>query len=544
MEENENDFMQDMEQLLDEHDYALPEVGDIRTGIVVSITPQGVIVDLGLKRDGIIQPVDLEKLTKEERDAIQVNDEIAVYILSTDAPDSLIVSRHMALLNQDWIRAEQLLESGEIFEGEIVGYNRGGVLVAFGGLRGFIPASHLTMLSPNLNEKQRQQRLSKLRDEIVPLKVIEVDRRRRRLVLSQRDAEKEWREARRQELMERISPGDVFTGRVSGWRDFGAFVDLGGVDGLVHVSELAWYRVNHPREVVQIGDEVQVYVLRVDREKQRISLSRKKLLPNPWSLVEERYAVGQLVEGRIIRIVDYGAFIELEPGVEGLLHVSQISRTSVTDPREVVTEGETHLLRVISVDTDRERIGLSLKAVRAQEQIEWMTQRELEAAEKDAATKAEDATPPAAVPEEPQMPAAPEAVAEAEADMADAPEATELAPTEEAGEMEMVETEVEEQSGMVIDAAEEAVEETIEDESAEEIAAEAPEETVDFEVTTEEYAAEAPEETVDFEVTTEEYAAEAPEETVDFEVGTEEKPAEPAVLENEDDSSEDDSDSE
>lgn len=535
MEENENDFMQDMEQLLDEHDYALPEVGDIRTGIVVSITPQGVIVDLGLKRDGIIQPVDLEKLTKEERDAIQTNDEIAVYILSTDAPDSLIVSRHMALLNQDWLRAEEYLESGEIFEGEIVGYNRGGVLVAFGGLRGFIPASHLTMLSPNLNEKQRQQRLSKLRDEVVPLKVIEVDRRRRRLVLSQRDAEKEWREARRQELMERISPGDVIAGRVSGWRDFGAFVDLGGVDGLVHVSELAWYRVNHPREVVQIGDEVQVYVLRVDSDKQRISLSRKKLLPNPWSLVEERYAVGQLVEGKIIRIVDYGAFIELEPGVEGLLHVSQISRTNVTDPREVVNEGETHLLRVISVDSERERIGLSLKAVRAQEQIEWMTQRELEAAEKEAAMKAEVAPTPAATDEEPELLEQPEAAVEVETEMADISEAAEPMPAEDTTEIEVAEMEATEASSAVIEEVEDIVEEVEE-------TSEAGEETSE-EALVEEVVAEAAE--IDEAEAEIEADAEAEQEAeTGQEAETEEEPAEAVVPENGDESSETVSDNE
>lgn len=391
MEREDTDFLQEMEQLLDQHDYALPEVGDIRTGIIVSLTPQGVIVDLGVKRDGIIPPSDLEKLSPQEREALQVNEEIDVYIVSTDQPDSLTVSRHMALLNQDWQRAQELLESGEIFEGEIVGYNRGGALVAFGGLRGFIPASHLSMLNPNMGDRQRQQRLSKMRGEMVPLKVIEVDRRRRRLVLSQRDAEKVWQEARRRELMEKLQPGDQLTGRVSGWRDFGAFVDLGGVDGLVHVSELAWHRVAHPRDVVKIGDEVDVYVLKIDRERERISLSRKRLLPNPWSFVEEKYAVGELVEGRIIRIVDYGAFVELEPGVEGLLHLSQLSRSTVKDPHEVVQEGETHLLRVISVDSERERIGLSLKAVRAQEQIEWMTQRELEAAEAAAAAEQDEA---------------------------------------------------------------------------------------------------------------------------------------------------------
>lgn len=440
MEQQDADFLQEMEQLLDQHDYALPEVGDIRTGIIVSITPQGVIVDLGLKRDGIVQPADLDKLPAGERESMKVNDEIAVYILSTDQPDSLYVSRHMALLNQDWIRAEQMLESQEIFESEVVGYNRGGALVDFGGLRGFIPSSHLSMLSANLNDRQRQQRLSKLRGEIIPLRVIEVDRRQRRLVLSQRDAEKVWLEARRKELMSKIDVGSVLPGRVSGWRDFGAFVDLGGVDGLIHVSELAWYRVNHPREVVKIGEELEVYVLKIDREKGRISLSRKKLLPNPWSLVEENYPVGNLVEGKIIRIVDYGAFVELEPGVEGLLHTSQISRATVNNPREVVSEGETHLLRVISVDAKRERIGLSLKAVTAREQIDWMTQRELAAAAAAAAAaekQAEEAPAGAgeapeavevmdtAAPEVVELPETVEAISSPEPEVVEEPETVE-----------------------------------------------------------------------------------------------------------------------
>jgi ribosomal protein S1 len=178
--------------------------------------------------------------------------------------------------------------------------------------------------------------------------------------------------------MEELKEGDVISGVISGWRDFGAFVDLGGTDGLIHVSELAWHRVEHPREVVKMGEELDVYVLKVDRERERISLSRKKLQPNPWSLVDEKYAVGDLVEGHIIRIVDYGAFVEVEPGVEALLHTSQIGRSNVESPRDVLKEGETHLLRVISINGDRQRMGLSLKAVTATEQIEWMTQRDQE----------------------------------------------------------------------------------------------------------------------------------------------------------------------
>ncbi len=381
MSNEESLFMEELEKLLDQHDYELPQVGDIRTGHIISITQQGVMVDLGVKRDGIVPQSDVQKLSDEERAALQANDEIAVYVVNTEEADSLVVSIHLAKLNQDWIDAEALLGSGDIVELEIGGYNKGGAIVPFGRLRGFIPASHLTELSPGMNDRKRQQRLAKLRTQKLPLKVIEVDRRRRRLVFSQKDAQKEWEEKRKQELIDSLSVGDVLTGSVSGMRDFGAFVDIGGADGLVHISELAWHRVEHPRDVVKVGDEFEVYVLSLDKQEQRISLSRKKLLPNPWETVEERYTMNQLVEGTITRIVDYGAFAEVEPGIEGLLHLSQLSRGNVDRADDVVKENETHLLRVVSIDRRRQRMGLSLKAVTTMEQIEWMAQRELEKVE-------------------------------------------------------------------------------------------------------------------------------------------------------------------
>ncbi len=380
--------MSELEELLDQHDYKTPQVGDILQGIILSISPQGIIVDLGLKRDGLVPPSDLAKLEPEERDALQVNDELFVYVLNTDKPDSLVVSINLARLNQDWIRAEKMIESGEMIEVEVIGYNKGGAIVPFGRLRGFVPMSHLSDMSASMGDRRRQQRLAQLRGDTLPLKVIEVDRRRRRLVLSQREAQKEWDSQRRAELLETIEEGQVITGRVSGLRDFGAFVNLGGADGLVHISQLAWHRVDHPREVLKIGQEIEVYVLRVDGESQRISLSRKKILPNPWDTVTERYHENQLVEGTITRLVDYGAFAEVEPGIEGLLHVSQLSRGTVENVGEVVQEGETHLLRVVNIDKKRQRIGLSLKAVTAMEQIEWMAQREIEKAAEEAEAEA------------------------------------------------------------------------------------------------------------------------------------------------------------
>ena len=378
MSTEESNFLEEYADLIDQHDYAMPEVGDIREGIIVAINQQGLIVDLGLKRDGLAPTSDLNKLEPEEREALKVNEEVMVYIVNTDQPDSLEVSIHMARLNQDWINAEELMESGEIIESEVMGYNKGGAIVPYGRLRGFIPISHLAGLSPGMNDRQRQQQLAKMRAEKIPLKVIEVDRRRRRLVMSQREAQREWEEKRKTELLENLKEGDIIKGRVSGLRDFGAFIDLGGADGLVHISELAWYRVNHPREVLEVGDEIEVEILKLDSKKQRISLSRKRLVANPWDTAEERYGINQLVEGKITRIVDYGAFAEIEPGVEGLLHVSQLARTNVEKVSDVIKEGETHLLRVVSLDSRRQRIGLSLKAVTTSEQIEWMAQKELE----------------------------------------------------------------------------------------------------------------------------------------------------------------------
>ncbi|MEM7331627.1 MAG: S1 RNA-binding domain-containing protein [Chloroflexota bacterium] len=432
MSNDENSFL----EALNQHDFEVPEVGDIKKGIIVALTQQGVIVDLGLKRDGIVPANDFNKLEEKDKAALKVNDEVDVYVVDTEAPDSLIVSIHMAQLNQDWIDAEAFMKSGEIFEGEVIGYNKGGAIVPFGHLRGFIPASHLTELTRGMNDRQRQQKLAKLRGTNMPLKIIEVDRRRRRLVFSQRDAQKEWDSKKRAELLKTISVGDKLSGTISGLRDFGVFVDLGGADGLVHISELAWHRISHPKEVVKVGDVIDVEVLKVDPVDQRISLSRKTLLPNPWSLVHDNYEIDQLVEGTITRIVDYGAFAEIEPGVEGLLHVSQLSRAPVEKVGDVVAVNERHLLRIISIDSSKQRIGLSLKAVKAHEQIEWMAQHGDLSDDSDSSEEAVEEAPEAetsveATPEEPATESKPEASEDVSDDSSQAESAEDDSPAED-----------------------------------------------------------------------------------------------------------------
>lgn len=395
MAEEQPDFAIELEQFLEEHDYDMPKAGDIRTGVIVSISQQGVIVDLGVKRDGLVPASDLQKLSEAERNSLKVGDETAVYISGADDADSLTVSIFRARIQEDWARAEALVSSGEIIEVEIDGYNKGGLIAPFGRLRGFIPLSQVSGFSRNLNDRERQRRMSKLRSQMLPVKVIEVDRNRRRLVFSEREGSRVVEEERRQELLANLQAGDVIKGRVRSIRDYGAFVDLGGVDGLVHVSEMAWYRVRHPKELLKVGDEVEVQVLEVDPVERRIRLTRKPFVSSPWDSVEERYKDGQLVEGRIVRIVSYGAFVEIEPGIEGLLHSSQLARNPVADPREIVKENEVHLLRVLSVDKNQERIRLSLKAVTPREQIEWMSRQRPavaveEAAEEEEAEELED----------------------------------------------------------------------------------------------------------------------------------------------------------
>ncbi|MEM9775122.1 MAG: S1 RNA-binding domain-containing protein, partial [Chloroflexota bacterium] len=349
------DFSAELEQYLDQHDYDMPRPGDIRTGTILDISERGAIIGLGLKRDGFVPADDLSKLTEEEREALVVDSEVPVYVVDTGQHDSLTVSIHRALIYDDWIKAEGLVGKDDVVEAEVVGYNRGGALVDYGRLRGFIPLSQLAAFRPGMKDRDKQRMLSKLRGEVLPLKVIEVDRRRRRLVMSNREAQREYDDSRRAERLENLNGGDTLNGVVSSLRDFGAFVDIGdGIEGLVHVSELAWHRIDHPSEVISVGDEIEVYVLKVDTENNRISLSRKRLLPDPWTLVEQKYDVNSLVEGVVTRIVNYGAFVEIEPGIEGLLHSSKMVRGSDTaDPEKIVQVGEKHLLRVINIDSDK-----------------------------------------------------------------------------------------------------------------------------------------------------------------------------------------------
>ncbi len=261
---------------------------------------------------------------------------------------------------QDWERAEHLMAEAQCCELPIIGYNRGGLLVRFSNLTGFVPSSHLMGFPVYAEPQQREQALEQRVGTTARFTVIELDRFHNRLILSERAA---LDGKNQQELLARIKVGDVLSGRVSNLRRFGAFVDLGGFEGLIHVSELSWGRVNHPGDVVQPGDEVRVTVLDVNLAERKVQLSLKRLLPDPWQDVTRRYFVGQTVRGEVTNVVSFGAFVRVEEGVEGLIHISELAEGNFLHPRNVVCEGQWVEAKVLNIDPINRRIGLSLRQV-------------------------------------------------------------------------------------------------------------------------------------------------------------------------------------
>jgi len=352
------------------------ERGQIVPGVVVRASSSEVIVDIGAKCEGIVPERDLEGLPHTDRDAIRAGSQVLVYVVNPeDANGNIILSLSQAQAMRDWREAQQLLESQEVIERRVTGYNKGGVIVDVGQIRGFVPGSQLATSHAADQEDggiSREDRWASLVDESLQLKVIEVDQQRNRLILSERAALRDWRKSQRERLLEGLSEGEVRTGRVINLTDFGAFVDLGGIDGLVHLSELSWKRVSHPREVVDEGQEIEVCVLSIDQERQRVALSLKRLQPDPWDTIEERYQEGQLVEGVITNLAKWGAFacIVGDETIEGLIHISELDDGPVVHPRDMLEPGQVVTLRVISLDAPHHRLSLSLKQVAQGEFIE------------------------------------------------------------------------------------------------------------------------------------------------------------------------------
>ena len=365
----ENGLELSMAELLETQVFELePQAGETRHGTIVSIKKDEILVSIGAKSEGVIKDRELESIPEEEKNSFCIDQEITVYILTPDERGGpLRLSYMRAREEKDWQKAADLLSTSEVHEGKIIGYNKGGLITPIGSLRGFIPTSQVSAdrRPPQSSDSPIDKHWGKMIGETIFVRVIEVDQDRRRLILSERLATQENREASKDKLLNEIQIGDIRFGRVTSLADFGAFINLDGADGLVHLSEISWEHLTKPSDILQIGQEVEVKVISIDKDKKRIGLSIRQLLEDPQTKKMKSLRVGQLIEGVITHLTKFGAFAKIgdEEDLEGLIHISELCEDRIIHPKEVVKEGDKLTLRVIKLEPDRKRIGLSLRKV-------------------------------------------------------------------------------------------------------------------------------------------------------------------------------------
>ncbi|MBU4556699.1 MAG: 30S ribosomal protein S1 [Actinobacteria bacterium] len=419
--------------------------GDLVAGTIVKVERDEVLLDIGYKSEGVIPARELSiRKDANPADIVSVGDQVEALVLQKEDKDGrLILSKKRAEYERAWSKIEEKFTTGEDVEGEVIEVVKGGLIIDI-GLRGFLPAS--------LVDLRRVKDLAAYLGTRLEARVIEMDRNRNNVVLSRRVVLEEGRKHERAEILGKLAKGQILPGNVSSIVDFGAFVDLGGIDGLVHISELSWSHVNHPSEVVKVGDPVEVKVLEVDLDRERISLGLKQTQPDPWQELVKNFPVGSLLEGKVTKLVPFGAFVELGDGVEGLVHISEMAKGHVETPDQVAAVGDEVHIKVMDVDLDRRRISLSMRAAAEALGIEIIVpERELPEGEEAADETAEVAA---------------DETAEVAAD-----ETAEEAVAEEAVEVEVAEEVAEETAE--VEVAEEVAEETVEVEVAEEAVVEA-----------------------------------------------------------------------
>jgi small subunit ribosomal protein S1 len=381
--------------------------GDVVKGNVVRIDKDEVLVDIGYKSEGVIPSTELSiRKSVDPAEEVELGEEVDALVLTKeDAEGRLVLSKKRARFEKAWRRIEAAAESGEPVEGSVIEVVKGGLILDL-GVRGFLPAS--------LVDIRRVHNLDEFLGQTLECKVIELNRSRNNVVLSRRAVLEEERKEVREQILGRLEPGQVVEGKISNIVDFGAFVDLDGIDGLIHISELSWSHVNHPSEVVAIGDTVRIKVLDIDRDRQRISLGLKQTQEDPWQRVISTHRSGDVLEGNVTKVVAFGAFVEILPGVEGLVHISELADHHVESPSEVVEPGATLNVKILEIDEERRRLSLSIKRVEGQnmpmgdlgEQIQDAEDAAGASAEGSDVEDAEAAAPPAEEPEE-SLPAAP-----------------------------------------------------------------------------------------------------------------------------------------
>jgi len=339
---------------LEEEAFKTPNHGDIVDGVVVRVDPDEVLVDIGAKAEGVISSKELGLRGDGDSPSLEPGDHIKVFVLQPENEEgNVVLSLRRARAETTWLSAGEKQEAGEIIDADVREQNKGGLIVNVLGLRGFLPSSQVARAYAGNLEQLVGQR--------IPVKILEVNRKRNRLIVSQKAAEDEDRARRREDLFSRLAVGTVVKGTVSGLTSYGAFVDIGGADGLIHISELSWDRVSKVTDVLQLGDEVTVKVIKLDADQSRISLSLRQLQQDPWERLMQTVPVGTVIEGQVTKTKKYGAFLQIMPGIEGLLHISELSWDHVDKTEDVLRVGETVKVKVIGIDTARRRISLSLK---------------------------------------------------------------------------------------------------------------------------------------------------------------------------------------
>jgi small subunit ribosomal protein S1 len=360
----------------DEEEEPVEEAGGLRRGEVIEgtitrTTPNEIFVDLGEEREGIVPKREVELMSGRMLERMKEGANIHVYVVNpSNHRGEIILSINHAQEELDWRKAEEYLESKNVYDGKIGGYNKGGLIVRFGRLRGFVPQSQISdkrML--DIEGETPEERYSALVNKQISVKVMEVDRSRNRLILSERAAMREVRQRRKEALITELQVGEIREGRVVSLENFGAFVDIGGAEGLVHITELSWKHVTHPKQVLSVGQTVEVRVINVDEGKNRIGLSIKQLQPDPWDELATRFGTGALIRGTVTKLTKFGAFAQVDAldAVEGLIHISELSDDRVEHPRDVVQRGDKLTLRVVKIDVKNRRLGLSLRRVNSAE---------------------------------------------------------------------------------------------------------------------------------------------------------------------------------
>ena len=351
-----------IEDLLDEY---LPSKvlrrGEIIDGRVMSRKAEGMLIDIGYKSEGFVPTKEMRSLG-EGSDELSVGDEIIAYVVNPEGNEgSSILSIDRARGEQGWRVLEKAMDNNESCKGVITGSNRGGAVVESEGVQGFVPLSQLVGPARELYVPGGEPPKEGFIGMEVEFKIIELNRRRNRAIFSERAALQAWKQIQKMRLVQELTEGEIRKGRVAGISNFGAFVDLGGADGLIHISELSWEPVKSPDEIVTVGTEIDVFVLRVDRENLKIALSLRRLQPEPWDEIETKFSVGQTVTGTVTKLSNFGAFARIDRGIEGLIHISELAHQVIKHPRDVVNEGDELELKIIRIEPERRRLGLSLK---------------------------------------------------------------------------------------------------------------------------------------------------------------------------------------